>query len=121
MKTIMTIIKTDGTREDRTVDLAEEPGYNALRRVLAPIFAEQRGRPVDFEHVNVLHDNRRVDMFVDEYGAMPDMLLPVNVVATRIYHAASIRPDRLNAPDGIISDAPKIHGTAVLFGRRVWF
>jgi hypothetical protein len=119
--TVMTIIKADGTREDRTVDLAEQPSYNALQRIMGPIFAEQRGKPANFEHVNVLHDGKRTDMFVDEYGALRDMLLPVNLVATRIYHAASIKQDRLKVPGGIISSAPKIHGTAVLFGRRVWF
>jgi hypothetical protein len=122
MDTIMTFMYVNGTKLERTVDLRKRPSYDELEMVMGPVFDSQRGgKPTHFEHVSVLWDGKPADMFVDENGAVHGMALPVNEEATKIYHAASIKRDNLRAPSGIISGAPKIHGTAVIFNRRVWF
>lgn len=122
MKTDLQILRANGKIEHRTVELPDEPEYEQLRAIIEPIVSEQRGRPAGFEHVAVLGKDRNpTDMFVDEFGALPPAL-PINDNATRVYHRASIeRGEFVSARAGIIADAPKIHGDAVLFMRRVWF
>ena len=94
------------------VELPEEPGYRDLKAVIEPLV--QGG---SLEHVSVLFEGRRADMFVDEYGAIRKGSrppLPINDAATAIYHAAS------KARGQSAVGAPMIHGPAVLFKRIVW-
>jgi hypothetical protein len=65
------------------------------------------------EHVTVLHERRRADLFVHERGAI--LRLPVNELATQLYWAAS-------KARGIKDFAgfPRIHGVAVLFHTIIW-
>jgi hypothetical protein len=113
----LTIITPDGFTTRQHYDLEEHPNLDALRRVLNPIFHAQRAGS-SFEHVAVLSDKGKpVDMFVDDESAG---LFPPNVIATRVYHRASIERGEKNI-SGVIPDAPMIYGTAVLFDRRVWF
>lgn len=67
----------------------------------------------NLEHVAVLHEGRRADMFVEGDGAG---VLPVNEEATKIYHANSLSRE----PGADTSGWPKIYGTAVLFDQIVW-
>ncbi|MCJ2086935.1 hypothetical protein MKK88_13185 [Methylobacterium sp. E-005] len=108
MKTGLIILRADGSREDRDVDMAGDPGLAELRDVLEPILA---GRP---EHVTVLHRSRRADMFVDE--AFGPKGLPRNEAATSIYRAAWLRDHPADNPETL----PWIAGPAVIFDRIVW-
>lgn len=108
MKTALIILRADGAREDRDVDMAGDPGLAELRDVLEPILA---GRP---EHVAVLHDGRRADMFVHEDGHGEG--LPRNEAATAIYRAAWLRDHPADDPETL----PWIAGPAVIFDRIVW-
>ena len=108
MKTALIILRADGNREDRDVDMAGDPGLAELRDVLEPILA---GRP---EHVAVLHDGRRADMFVHEDGHGAG--LPRNEAATEIYRASWLSRHPSDHPETL----PWIAGTAVVFGRTVW-
>ncbi len=65
------------------------------------------------EHVAVLFNGRRADMFVEEHSAGN---LPINEEATKIYHASSLSRD----PTADTRDWPKVYGVAVLFDQIVW-
>ena len=108
MKTGLIILRADGTREDRAVDMAGDPGLAELRDVLEPILA---GRP---EHVAVLHEGRRTDMFVHEDGHGEG--LPCNDAATAIYRASWMQRHPETNPNAL----PWIAGDAVIFDRTVW-
>ena len=88
-----------------------DPGYDAIKIVVAPWLGDGN----DMEHVTVIHNGKRTDMFVDEIGALKR--LPVNCRATAIYHANFLQYH----PGEDTSELPKIHGTAVLFHRRIWY
>ena len=109
MKTLLTIYSPDGTVETAEHDMDECPGLDALRAVLRPIFGGAYT-----EHVAVLHEGRRADMFVDE--AFHAKGLPRNAAATAIYQANWMEQH----PDDDPEDLPWIAGDAVLFGRPVW-
>jgi hypothetical protein len=97
--------------EALSVDWPEEPGYAAVKAIVEPIVGP-------LEHVSVLFEGRRSDMFVNEFGTgcFGHERLPVNEAATKIYHAASI------ARGTDTTWAPMIYGVAVLFSKRqVWF
>jgi len=103
---------------EHNCDLPERPTYQQIQTVVEPYLKVAR-LEVRLEHVTVLGDNGdRADMFVDDIGAI--IGLPVNLEATRIYHRASIEHGEKEV-DGIIPNAPRIHGCAVLFARRIWF
>jgi len=108
VKTALIILRADGTREDRSVDMAGDPGLAELRDVLEPILT---GRP---EHVAVLHEGRRTEMFVHEDGHGEG--LPRNEAATAIYRAAWLRNHPADDPETL----PCIAGPAVIFDRIVW-
>ena len=108
MKTLLTIYWPDGTVDTAEHDMDEWPGIAGLRAVLYPIFGAYT------EHVAVLHEGRRADMFVDEDGHAKR--LPRNEAATRIYRANWMA----HHPDDDPEALPWIAGLAVLFGRRVW-
>ncbi len=90
-----------------TVDLPEKPNLHLLHGVL------DKHIGVELEHVSVLWEGRRADMFVGERSALDGS--PVNSAATDIYHAAT------KARGGRLAGAPRIYGNAVVFDRLVWF
>lgn len=105
------------------VTLPEHPSYDQLKAVVIPwLFEGRESEPSKhLEHVTVLHDGKRRDMFVDENGHAKG--LTFNQMATVIYHTASIAAKR-GVPNslGIIEGESLIAGTAVLFpDRQVWF
>lgn len=108
--TVITIIRPDGTEETRTVSLADKPSYAVLKPLVEPALDGAW-----MEHVSVLHDGARTDMFVDEEGLNKG--LPFNAKATAIYRASWLKARPNTNPDTL----PPIVGTAVLFSRRVWF
>jgi hypothetical protein len=93
------------------VDWPEAPKYEPLKALIEPLIGG------GLEHVAVLFQGKRADMFVHEYGAGAFGMkpLPVNAAATAIYHAAS------KAVGHDVTRAPRIYGVAVVFRRRVWF
>ncbi len=109
MKTEYTIFRPDGSVEHASVDWPEEPGFERIAALVEPLLDG-----ADLEHVTVLHDNKRADMFVDETGLLKN--LPRNEQATAIYRAATIRRE----PKRHLETLPHIVGTAILFRRIVW-
>lgn len=96
------------------VEWPRTPGYLAIAQLVEPLLGNE-----PLEHVSVLHDGERRDMFVSEFGRLRLAQrgpLPRNDRATAIYRAASLArspgldPERLSF----------IAGPAVLFERRVW-
>lgn len=109
-KTEYLVMQPDGTESRHFARLPARPGFHILNKVILPHLDHQF-----FEHVSVLHNGQRLDMFVDEMGAMKP--LPRNEVATTIYRTAS----RVRYPSKPAEMFPAIYGPAVLFLRRVWF
>lgn len=98
-----------------------KPSLRDIKIVVLPLLDRGDGVPRDLEHVSVLFQGERADMFVDEVGVNDG--LPRNDLATDIYRANWISQHPANAlranfdPESL----PHIAGTAVLFrGRRVW-
>lgn len=115
MDTTYTVYLPDGTKTEHTVSgWGDEPGYDDICKVVLPILHKTRPQ-AELEHVTVLHDGERRDMFVDEMGMLVG--LPINVEATKIYRCNALKHNPSGNPD----DLPFIYGPAVLFGRRVWF
>lgn len=110
MQTTYRIIQADGTEQSVTIDLPKEPGYEALRAIVEPVLGGAY-----MERVRVLHKDAYTDMFVDEDGLLKG--LPLNAVATPIYHANWLK----QRPGTHPSELTPIVGTAVLFDRPVWF
>jgi len=103
----LTIMRPGAAVETREVAYS---GFSALR----PLFEEllDGGFP---EHVAVLHDGKRADMFVDGDGIAKE--LDRNGAATAIYRNNTLT----RAPGTDPESLPAIVGTAVLCSRRVWF
>jgi len=95
----------------KEVDWPEDPDYEYIESLMAQILDPDR----NFDHIRVWHNDQYLDMFVDDSGMIDT--LPVNPVATEIYHANILRQN----PKADTSDWPKIHGPAILFHRQVWF
>lgn len=81
--------------------------FQDIRGVVNPLV---EGR---LEHVTVLFNGKRADMFVEEESAKK---FPPNEAATAIYHASSLSRE----PGADTSDWPKIYGVAVVFDQIVW-
>jgi hypothetical protein len=115
MKTEYTIFKPgDGAVERGEVDWPKDPGYHLIKALVEPLFG---GDPL--EHVSVLHDGRRRDMFVSEYGHMRIATrdpMPRNERATAIYRTNWMTQH----PDQDPESLPTIAGPAILFYRIVW-
>lgn len=109
MKTGMKIFHPDGTVDEQSVELPENPGYTHLRDLLTPLL-----KGGYLEHITVLHDGKRADMFVDEDGHQKR--LPRNEAGTTIYRNNWLTQHPGTEPESI----PYIVGTAVLFDRIVW-
>ncbi|MBD8493856.1 hypothetical protein [Pseudomonas syringae] len=111
MLTDYLIIHPDGTEEAHQVDLPQDPGFESLNAIIKPIIGQNR----NYEHVAVLFEGKRADMFVDEEGRLVG--LQRNDSATAIY-----RNNTLTAHPGTDPEMlDYIVGTAMLFKRRVWF
>lgn len=111
MKTAYTIYRVGhASGEYHEIDWPEEPGYDKIKALIEPLLDDN-----PLEHVTVLYDGERADMFVDEMGAMKP--LPVNERATVIYRTNWLTQHPKADPDSL----PAIHGTAILFHRRVWY
>ena len=90
------------------------PGYEQLRELIEPVL----GGPL--EHVSVLWNGERADMFVDELGHVELTTrdpLPRNDEATAIYRANWLKQHPGTDPETLAW----IAGTAILFRVRVWF
>lgn len=116
VETKYTVYHPDGKTEDHSLMLQHDPGYDALKKIMARHLGEGNW----LEHVTVLHDGKPKDMFVDEEGLLKG--LPVNIAATEIYHTYSKQQN----PSGYAAAAMSgqlspIVGVAILFHRRVWF
>jgi len=110
VKTTYRVLRVGKKLERRSVDLPDQPGLGALRRVITPHLNGGR-----LEHVAVLHEGERRDMFVDENGI--EKGLPLNPEATAIYRNNTMTQYPETDPEKL----PAIYGPAVLFDRRVWF
>lgn len=110
IETAMRVMRVGEPAQAQTVMLPHAPGYDRLREVVEPLLDG-----CNMERVNVLHEGRYTDMFVDETGALKS--LPRNDEATAIYRNNWLTHNPGTDPESM----PAIYGTAVLFGRRVWF
>lgn len=106
----MTIMRPGVAPEVQDVDLPDNPGYHRLDALLRPLLDGH-----DLEHVTVLHDGQRADMFVDELSAVKG--LPRNEAATAIYRNNWLTQHPKEDPESL----PPIFGAAILFSKRVWF
>ena len=104
------IMPGDGASRDQSIDWPREPGYDKLKALIEPLIGGGR-----LEHVSVLHDGKRRDMFVDDKGRMKG--LPRNDRATAIYRTNWLTQHPEVDPETL----PFIAGPAVLFMRRVWY
>lgn len=115
MLTAYTVLRPDGTREEGSVDWPREPTFEQIKALVGP---HLNGDPL--EHVTVLHQGQRTDMFVSEYGHLARAgrgPLPRNDAATTTYRAAWLSTHPGDNPESM----PFIAGPAILFDRRVWF
>jgi hypothetical protein len=116
MKTEYTIFKPgDGAVERGEVDWPREPGYKLIKALVEPLLGDDE----PLEHVTVLHDGKRCDMFVSEYGHMRLNTrgpLPINDRATAIYRTNWMTQYPETDPETL----PDIAGVAILFHRIVW-
>ena len=111
MKFCYTIYRADGTEEQGEVDWPEHPSYVQIKTLTEPIV----GGPL--EHVTVLHDGERADMFVDELGHMRKSgPKPRNEKGTTIYRNNWLTRHPEAEPESL----PHIVGDVVLFHRVVW-
>lgn len=108
------LVRSDGSTTSYSEELRGEPGtwYQQLHE----IFERHFGADIEWEHVNVWHNDEYHDMFVDETGMLKG--LPVNVKATAIYRA-NVMAHEATPPHP--DDMPAIHGDALFFDQRVWF
>lgn len=115
MKTTYEIYRVGQTEPERgEIDWPQEPSYGVIKALVEPLLGEKE----PMEHVAVLHNGDRRDMFVSEYGHMKltwRAPLPINDVATKIYRHNWLTQHPEADPD----DLPNIAGTAVLFTDRV--
>ena len=110
-QTVDVIVFTPGTSEliRHQITIPQEPHYGDLNKAIGPLIG---GGIKNIEHVTVLFDGVRADMFVDDESASKG--LEVNQAATRVYHEASRRRgDDMTA-------APRIYGVAVLSKKILW-
>jgi len=96
--------------EIREIELDAEPGFHELVDIIMPFLGKGH-----LEHVAVLDDGERNDMFVDDMGQLKR--LPRNEAATAIYRASHLSRHPETDPETM----SYIYGVAVMFDRRVWF
>jgi hypothetical protein len=115
MRTEYTIFRPGHESGERhEIDWPEEPDYREIVALISSILGG-----ADLEHVNVLYEAARHDMFIDELSSTslkPGYPLPQNDRATEIYRANWLAHHRCADPE----ELPAIYGPAVLFHRIVW-
>lgn len=112
-KTVEIVIYRPGESAPTTQTVPWPNNYREMNAAFSPMIG---GR---IEHISVLFEGERMDMFVTfDDPDLPDRdPLLVNEAATQIYHGASIaRGDKSDR-----SKWPKIHGVAIITRQRVWF
>lgn len=92
------------------------PNYMQLSEAIKPLIGGG-----DIEHVSVLFEGQRRDMFVDEFGAPVCKGLPRNECATAIYRAATMQGLSGAPYNGDPESIPAIYGPAVIFQEMVWY
>jgi hypothetical protein len=102
------ILRPDGTRQTRTVGWTRAPGYLEIADLIRPLIDGG-----ELEHVSVLHNGQRRDMFVDENGHSKE--LQRNEAATKIYRNNWLTQHPKDEPESL----PYIVGTAILFPDEV--
>lgn len=110
MKTQYHIYRVGKPVETAEIEWPKEPGYRLIKELMMPLLDG-----AELEHVTVLFKDEAADMFVDEISALK--ALPRNDDATAIYRANWLKQHPSCDPETL----PAIYGTAILFGRRVWF
>lgn len=111
VRTGYTILYVDRKSESGEIKWPHEPSYILIKGLVEPIVGGL------LEHVSVLHNGRRTDMFVDEMGHVGDGgPKPRNEAATTIYRAWSMSQNPTQDPEGL----PWIAGTAIIFDRIIW-
>ncbi len=111
MNTTYRVLRADGSETISEIDWPADPGYHRIKDLIEPLLDGAY-----LEHVTVLHNGQRADMFVDELGHRKAPPLPRNEAATAIYRAATLRRAPKTHPESL----PCIVGTAILFDRVVW-
>lgn len=91
-------------------ELPAVPSFGQLQKVLKPVLCG------DLERVRVWHEEKYLDMFVDDDSIAK--MLPPNEAATAIYRA-NVLAHQKPTPD--LKTLPFVRGPAVLFYRQVWF
>ena len=105
------MFNVDGTSSTHTSILTEDaPDYDQIKKELDPIFGN-----LAWEHVTVIADGERRDMFVDDTGLL--MGLSLNVEATLIYQTNTLGFKPAAPAEGL----SPIVGTAILYNTRMWF
>lgn len=116
MSTEYLIMRAHGPSEKRLIDWPRQPGYDRVRELIEPLLdgasLEQVSCLADFQGGSNYQPS---DMFVDDRGR--DKRLLRNEPATVIYRRASLLRMQSRDPESL----PAIHGTAILFNRRIWF
>jgi hypothetical protein len=114
-KTVYEVYRVGQSEPERgEIDWDGPPGYDRIRALVEPLLGA--GEPL--EHVSVLHNGQRCDMFVSELGNVALTSrepLPINERATAIYRNYTLTKDPGRFPGGL----PAIAGTAVLFPDRI--
>ena len=111
INTTMHVLPPIGSMRTIMVQMRPEPDLNELRKYIEPHLDGEQ-----LEHVTVLWDGKRTDMFVGECSAINGRMIR-NVRATEIYRNGTLTQH----PDVDPESLPAISGPAVLFDRRVWF
>ena len=110
MQTKYLIFHTDNSVEEKEIDWPTKPTFKVINSLLEPIL-----NGAYLEHVSVLYEDKRSDMFLDEEGKLKH--LSRNEKATAIYRAATLKYKPKTPPETL----DFICGTAILFTRIVWF
>jgi hypothetical protein len=95
----------DGRVEDK--EMIWDENFRSIRGMINELVGGT------LEHVAVLHDGRRADMFVEQGSAGK---FPFNPSATEIYRNYTMTRSPGTNPNSL----PKIYGVAVLFDKIVW-
>ena len=110
MQTIIQIFRPGQPVEKRSVEFkGDKPSYANLKAVIKPLLDG-----AGLEHVAVLWNGGRRDMFVDECGQLKG--LPRNDEATKVYRNNWLTQHPKTDPEAM----PWIAGPAILFDDVVW-
>ncbi len=115
MKTTYVVFYPDGTETAGECEMKEQPTYDEINAVVRPLIRTLLTKSDYFEHVTVLHEGERRDMFVDDEGQAKN--LDRNEKATTVYRHNWLTAHPETEPETV----PYIYGDAVLFGRRIWY